>query len=66
MVFLMVITFVKKTMIMEQGEIVIAMIENEASKRYYLEQDALIPASQRFYESYICSPRGVSANNDSG
>ena len=34
--------FVKKTMIAEQGEIVIAMIENEATcKRYYLEQDAI-------------------------
>lgn len=34
--------FVKKTMIAEQGEIVIAMIDNEATcKRYYLEQDAI-------------------------
>ena len=34
--------FVKKTMVAEQGEIVIAMIENEATcKRYYLEQDAI-------------------------
>ena len=34
--------FVKKTMIAEQGEIVIAMIESEATcKRYYLEQDAI-------------------------
>ena len=34
--------FVKKTMVAEQGEIVIAMIDNEATcKRYYLEQDAV-------------------------
>jgi repressor LexA len=34
--------FVKKTMVAEQGEIVIAMIDNEATcKRYYLEQDAI-------------------------
>ena len=41
--------FVKKTMIAEQGEIVIAMIENEATcKRFFIEEDhiRLQPANQ--------------------
>lgn len=48
--------FVKKTMIAEQGEIVIAMIDNEATcKRYYLEQDAvrLQPANETMDPIFI-------------
>ena len=48
--------FVKKTMIAEQGEIVIAMIDNEATcKRYFLEQDAirLQPANENMEPIFI-------------